>query len=412
MKKWHKGLKVLAVVLTLFLAFPCSIVSAAAKPNIKIKHDPPKDYVPGFRITLDTEIKKKTDVLVARCYFKTKKDKNLVFVDMVPKGNPGYEATLPAPWVGSEYVEYAFVVVNKDKEVIRTQMFKMKERETAAATTWQEATEVKEIQLDKAQEAVERYEAVKKELEREYKDKLPKHQRVEAFGQLDVLTEVDSPAGQLKGFYDNMIVTTVADSQKYGVLAEGLYTPAEIAAAGGGSTITASTGAVTAGTISATGAIGLATIGLAALGVGGVAALAGGGGGGGGSSSHSDDSGGGGGTEGPPQDVTGTWNFQLKCQTDPQIILTIDIPFNETAGGDFNGSGSGTDVGGDPLEITISGNYNSSTNLMTGQITTTNQVPPRIDNFSTTLTSNDSGWVPTICVQACGCEGEIRLIKQ
>lgn len=306
MKKWHKGLKVLAVVLSLFLAFPCGIVSAAAKPDIKIKHDPPKDYVPGFRINLDTEIKKKTDVLVARCYFKTKKDKNLVFVDMVPKGNPGYQATLPAPWVGSEYVEYAFVVVNKDKEVIRTQMFRMEELETEAATTWQEATEVKEVQLDKAQEAVERYEAVKKDLEREYKDKLPKYQRVEGVGQLDVLTEFDSPAGQLKGFYDNMIVTTVADSQKYGVLAEGLYTPAEIAAAGGGSTITASTGAVTAGTVKATGAIGLATIGLAALGIGGIAALAGGGGGGSssGSSNHSDDShsdgssGGGGGTGG------------------------------------------------------------------------------------------------------------------
>ena len=174
--------------------------------------------------------------------------------------------------------------MNKDKEVIRTQMFRMEELETEAATTWQEATEVKEVQLDKAQEAVERYEAVKKDLEREYKDKLPKYQRVEGVGQLDVLTEFDSPAGQLKGFYDNMIVTTVPDSQKYGVLAEGLYTPAEIAAAGGGSTITASTGAVTAGTVKATGAIGLGTIGLAALGVGGIAALAGGGGGGGGSS--------------------------------------------------------------------------------------------------------------------------------
>ncbi len=288
MKKWHKGLKVLAVVLSLFLAFPCGIVSAAAKPDLKIKHDPPKDYVPGFRITLDTKIKEKADVLVARCYFKTKKDKNLVFVDMVPKGNPGYQATLPAPWVGSEYIDYAFVVVNKDKEVIRTQMFRMEELETEAATTWQEATEVKEIQVDKAQEAVERYETVKKELKREYKDKLPKYQRAEAIGQLDVLTEFVNPSGQLKGFYDNMIVTTVPDSQKYGVLAEGLYTPAEIAAAGGGSTITASTGAVTAGTVKATGVIGLGTIALGALGIGGIAALAGAGGGG--SSSSGDDS--------------------------------------------------------------------------------------------------------------------------
>jgi len=292
MKKWHNALKVLAIVLSLFLAFPCGIVSAAAKPDLKIKHDPPKDYVPGFRITLDTKIKEKADVLVARCYFKTKKDKNLVFVDMVPKGNPGYEAMLPAPWVGSEYIDYAFVVVNKDKEVIRTQMFRMEELETEAANTWQEATEVKEIQVDKAQEAVERYEAVKKELKREYKDKLPKYQRADAIGPIEVLTEFEETPTQLRGFYDNLAVIKVPDAQKYGVLAEGLYTPAEIAAAGGGSTITASTGAVTAGTIKATGVIGLGTIGLAALGIGGIAALAGGGGGGssGGSSSHSDGS--------------------------------------------------------------------------------------------------------------------------
>jgi len=324
MKKWHNGLKVLALILSLFLAFPCSIVSAAAKPNIKIKHDPPKDYVPGFRIFLDTEIKKKSDVLVARCYFKTKKDKNLVFVDMVPKGNPGYQATLPAPWLGSEYVEYAFVVVNKDKEVIRTQMFKMKERETAAATTWKEATEVKEIPLDKAQEAVERYEAVKNDLVREYKDKLPKHQIADNRGKLDVLTEFSNPSIQVKGFYDNMIVTTVSDSQKYGVLAEGLYTPTEIAAAGGGSAIMASTGAVTAGTISATGAIGLGTIGLAALGVGGVAALAGGGGGGGGGSSggSSGGSGGGGGTGG------------LSDVTVDQTDITLTVFDNTVVDGD------------------------------------------------------------------------------
>ena len=334
MKKWHKGLKVLAVVLSLFLAFPCGIVSAAAKPDLKIKHDPPKDYVPGFRITLDTKIKEKADVLVARCYFKTKKDKNLVFVDMVPKGNPGYEATLPAPWVGSEYIDYAFVVVNKDKEVIRTQMFRMEELETEAATTWQEATEVKEVQLDKAQEAVERYEAVKKELKREYKDKLPKYQRVEAIGQLDVLTEFVNPSGQLKGFYDNMIVTTVPDSQKYGVLAEGLYTPAEIAAAGGGSTITASTGAVTAGTIKATGVIGLGTIALAALGIGGIAALAGGGGGGGssgGGSSHSDDS-------APPPDGTVTSRDVEVCVIDHNIVQDdfYDLYVNGTFIGPVN----------------------------------------------------------------------------
>ena len=394
MKKWHKGLKVLAVVLSLFLAFPYGIVSAAAKPDLKIKHDPPKDYVPGFRITLDTKIKEKADVLVARCYFKTKKDKNLVFVDMVPKGNPGYEATLPAPWVGSEYIDYAFVVVNKDKEVIRTQMFRMEELETEAATTWQEATEVKEIPLDKAQEAIERYEAVKKDLVREYKDRLPKHQKADDGGKLDVLTEFDNPLGQIQGFYDNIMVTTVPDSQKYGVLAEGLYTPAEIAAAGGGSKIIASTGAVTAGTISATGAIGMGTIAIAALVAGGAAALGGGGGGGGGGSSATG-----------PVDIDDAEEDDFIGQymaTDPTR------PFDEWhALMTFNSGGTGTYVqtmGVNVVSGTLTWSYNTTTTTFT--FTTDGGASfsgtPAGDTYNFSMTGVWSG----------GTAGTINMVRQ
>jgi hypothetical protein len=221
--------------------------------------------------------------------------------------------------------------VNKDKQVIRTQMFKMKERETAAATSWKEATEVKEIPLDKAQEAVERYEAVKKDLVREYQNRLPKHQKAEAFGQLDVLTEFNNPSGQLKGFYDNIMVTTVPSSAKYGVLAEGLYTEAELAAIGGANTIAASTGAVTAGTISATGAIGIGTIAIAALVAGGAAAAAGGGGGGGGGSSSSSSGSSTGGGTGGLSDVT---------VDQPNITLTV---FDNTV------------VDGDTIDLRLNG---------------------------------------------------------
>jgi hypothetical protein len=100
------------------------------------------------------------------------------------------------------------------------------------------------------------------------------------------------------------MVTTVPSSAKYGVLAEGLYTEAEIAAIGGANTIAASTGAVTAGTISATGAIGIGTIAIAALVAGGAAAAAGGGGGGGGSSGSSSSGSSTGGGTGGLSDVT------------------------------------------------------------------------------------------------------------
>jgi hypothetical protein len=92
----------------------------------------------------------------------------------------------------------------------------------------------------------------------------------------------------------------------------------------------------------------------------------------------------------------------------------LDIPINEGAGGDFSGSGTGTDTNGDLLSIQISGNYDNATKLLQGQIDATNITtggPPRVDLFSTTLTSNDSGWIATNCVQNCSCAGEIRLIK-
>jgi hypothetical protein len=113
--------------------------------------------------------------------------------------------------------------------------------------------------------------------------------------------------------------------------------------------------------------------------------------------------------------VAGTWTYQIRCQTSPDIIIiSLNIQIDEGAGGDFNGSGTGTDVGGDTLNITISGNYDSTTKILQGQFEAnniTNPSPARVDTFSTTLTSNDTGWIPTTCIQNCNCDAEIRLVK-
>ena len=112
--------------------------------------------------------------------------------------------------------------------------------------------------------------------------------------------------------------------------------------------------------------------------------------------------------------VTGTWNFQIRCQGTTDSIISLDIPINEGAGGDFTGSGTGTDTNGDLLNIQIAGNYDTTTKLLQGQVDATNITnpgPPRVDLFSTTLTSNDTGWIDTNCVQNCACAGEIRLAK-
>ena len=343
MKKWPTILKILAVVLSLLLAMPCSLLAAAAeKPTTKVKHKSPENYIPGFRVLLDAQIKEKTEVLAARCYFKTKHEENFIFVDMVPKSSKTsdslYQATLPAPWVGSEFIDYVFVVVNEAKKVDRTELFRMKETETTAASNWKDAAEVKEIPLDKAQEVAERYTAIKKELDKEYVDKLPKWQIAEAIGPIEVLTEFEKTPTRLKGFYDNLAVIKVPRAQRYGALAEDLYTDKQIAALGGAILVADATGASTGGTIEATGAIGIGTIALGAAALGGLAAVAGGGGGGG-----SGGSGGGGGgssggtatnvTEAEEDDFVGAFSATDPLRTFDEYH--VDFTFNSGGGGSF-----------------------------------------------------------------------------
>ena len=275
MKKWHNGLKLLAIVLSLALAVPFSVISAvAASATTKIKHKSPKEYIPGFRINLDAEIKDDVGVLLARCYFKTKQDKNFAFVDMLPGADRDYRATLPAPWVNSEAIDYVFVVVNEEKKVVRSQVFIIEEKETEEAAAWKEPGEVGEIRLDVVQEAVEAYEVLKKQLVTKYKDKLPKCQQEIATGELDVKTELEKSAEQLEGFYDNVVVTEVPASMKYGMLAEGIYTSEQIAAAGGQSSVASATGAASVGTVTAS--AGLSTAAIIGIGVAVAAGVGGG----------------------------------------------------------------------------------------------------------------------------------------
>lgn len=334
MKTWHPGLKVLVVVLCFFMAFPCSnIFAAAAKATTQVKHKPPGYYLPGFRIILEAEIKDEAGVQVARCYFKTKKEQNFVFTDMAPKGNPTYQATLPAPWVNSESIDYVFVAVNEDKKVVRTQVFSIKEKETEQAAAWREAGEVQELRLDAPQEVLEKYEAVKNDLKKEFSNKLPEWQAAESLEELVVLTEFEEASAQLSGFFDDMVVTTVPSTSKYGVLATGLYTEEEIAAIGGKAATASATGASTAGTIGATaGGIGMGTLAIGAAVVAGAAVAIG-------SSSDSDDAvapaaggGGGGGAQlfatvlPPNGNSIPCCDLELIPISGPPVAVTVEHP--------------------------------------------------------------------------------------
>lgn len=345
MKIWHTGPKVLVVMLSFFMAFPCSVISAAAaKATTQVKHKPPAYYLPGFRIILDAEIKDEAGVQVARCYFKTKKEKNFIFTDMAPKGNPTYQATLPAPWVNSESIDYVFVAVNEDKKVVRTQVFSIKEKETEQAAAWREAGEVQELRLDAPQEVLEQYEAVKNDLREEYSNKLPKWQLAEGLEEIVVLTEFEGPSTQLKGFYDNMVATTVPSSSKYGALAAGLYTEEEIAAVGGKAAAASATGASTAGTISATaGGISMGALALGAAVVAGGAVAIGSSGGGDDGPVSTGGGGGGGGVQLFPTVLPPNGNANPCCDLElfpiagPPVSVTVEHPGMATTtwGGTF-----------------------------------------------------------------------------
>ena len=284
MKRWNSGFKVFAMLLSVLLICPATILCAAATPasSAKIKHKVPGEkYIPGFRINLDVEITDKTGLMATRCYFKTKNDKNFAFVDLFHTDGANYKATLPAPFVNSEAVNYLFVVVNKNKQVSRTQTFTIEEGETKEATTWKDINEVKEVRLDQVQDIAEKYIALYDGAKNNYADTIPSYQETTSDMALKVKTELPRKLVPLNGFYDIATVTAVAAAAKYGFLAENLYSTDAIASGGG----TAATGATSAGTIAAsTGGLSTtAILGIAGVAIAGGIAVAAGGSSGGGS---------------------------------------------------------------------------------------------------------------------------------
>ena len=289
----------LAILLTFCLLIPFNAVYAlAASADTKIEHDSPGDYLPGFRVKLQAKITDDAGVKLARLYFKSKKAKQYVFVDMKQTVKAGiYQGVMPAPWVNSEYVEYVFVVVNQKKQVVRSEVYKIDEEDTDQAGVWKD-TGITELRLDIIQEVAERAEAIRRALEAKYGGKLPAWQELAKGEVIDVQTELPKNPKEVVDFFDKIALSETPASAKYGLLAEGLYTPQQIAAAGGVTSAEAATGAVSAGVVS--GGVSTALVGglLVAAAVGGGAAAAGGGGG-------DDDGGGGGGGTTPdgPKDV-------------------------------------------------------------------------------------------------------------
>ncbi len=272
MKKCFTGARGVALVLTLLLIFPAGLIGAPSPSaaTTEVEHKAPgKEYIPGFRIDLEAEITDDTGLLATRCYFKTKNDENFAFVDMFNRGGDLYQATLPAPFVNSEKVEYLFVVVNNNKQVTRTQIFVLEEGETEEATAWKDIDEVREVRLDKVQDVAEKYVLLYNKAKSGYIKNIPDFQSAVSDTTLSVKTELAAEQVPVRGFSDSAMVTEVPATAKYGFLAENLYTADAIAASGG-----VAAAGTTAGTVAAAGG-GMSGLGIAGI-VAGAAVVGGG----------------------------------------------------------------------------------------------------------------------------------------
>ncbi len=226
---------------------PVSGSAHAVAAATKVKHKPVKYFVPEKRITLTAYIKDKKGVELVRCYFRAKGEANFVFVPMAQTKAFTYSAVLPAPGGATQAIEYVFLAVNKEQQIVKTQTFAIPERAGADTPDWQQAG---------------------------------------SEGSIAVKTELDQPPKQLAGFSDSIVIDQVESSMRFGMVAGGLYAVTSSAAAG--------MAAAAAGTITATAGISTAVIvgvGVAAAGGVGVAVSSSGGGGSGSSDAGTSDTG-------------------------------------------------------------------------------------------------------------------------
>ncbi len=300
-RSFGKLLSFFVVVVFLFsqsLATPPAH-AAAVTPDTKVKHKAIKYLVPGKRIVLNARVKDDAGVKIVRCYFRSHGEADFVFVPMSDPGSGVYTATLPAPGTLTPSIDYVFLVVNGQNQVVKTQ--------TYTVTVSQKET-----------------------------DKTPAWQQAVSNGDIVVNTEISPAPAQLAGFSDSITIDVVESSARFGLVAGGLY-------AAGSSTAAGATAATAAGSITASAGVSTAVIagvGAAVI-AGGVAVGAGGGGGGGGSCSQNSLS---------TSDFTGDWEITVDSDGVPATGYYITCTLS--SGGTFtyveyvnysaSDSGSGT----------------------------------------------------------------------
>jgi hypothetical protein len=209
--------------------------AAFAASETKVTHDALKFFVPEKRIRLDAAVVDPKGVTLVRAYFKTKTQADYVFVPMEAQqsAKDSYVANLPAMAKSNDEVQYLFLVVNGANEVVKTEPFVVKAKDSKEVPSWQ---------------------------------------MVSDDGSVKLFTEVPDAPAVAASFSDSVSLNVVESGARFGLVAQ-IYGTSGSAAASG-----AAAGATNAGTAAvATAGLSTVTIVAAAAAVGGVAAAAGGG---------------------------------------------------------------------------------------------------------------------------------------
>ncbi|MHB8810918.1 MAG: hypothetical protein ACYC9M_13035 [Desulfobulbaceae bacterium] len=86
-------------------------------------------FSPGQAIPVQAMVSDPLGVFAVRCYFRYQRDADFVFIDMARQENGLYQGILPEPAKSMHEVEYLYLVVNARRQVVRTPVYTVNDRE-------------------------------------------------------------------------------------------------------------------------------------------------------------------------------------------------------------------------------------------------------------------------------------------
>jgi len=108
------------ILFFLFLGMSALPVFASFPPDTVVGHEAMGIFAAGARAMLDVRISDTKGITAARCYFKAGSDMPYLFVAMDHLSGNSYQCALPAFQQGSHSLEYFFLIVNGERQVVRS----------------------------------------------------------------------------------------------------------------------------------------------------------------------------------------------------------------------------------------------------------------------------------------------------